>query len=58
MSDLVKALQRLEIAGRRGRGMGKKTWRKYVEEDMRVLELEEYDVHNRLKWRRDIGKTI
>ena len=35
--DWVKACQRLEVSGRRGRGRGKKTWRECVAEDMRVL---------------------
>ena len=37
--DRVKACQRLEVSGRRGRGMSKKTWRECVAEDMRVLGL-------------------
>ena len=46
----MKACQRLEVSGRRGRG--RKTWRECVAEDMKVLGLEECDVQDRLKWRR------
>ena len=52
--DWVKACQRLEVSGRRGRGRGRKTWRECVAEDMKVLGLEERDVQDRLKWRRGI----
>ena len=51
--DWVKACQRLEVSGRRGRGRGRKTWRACVAQDMK-LGLEEHDVQNRLKWRRGI----
>jgi hypothetical protein len=53
-SDWVKACQRLEVAGRRSRGRGKKTWRECVAEDMRALGLEERDVQDRLKWRKGV----
>ena len=38
--DLIKACQRLEFAGGRGRGSGKKRWRYCVAGDMRVLGLD------------------
>ena len=52
--DWVKACQRLEVDGGRGRGRSKKTWRECVAEDMRVLGLEQRDVHDRLGWRKGI----
>src|SRR5664279_1307340 len=52
--DWVKACQRLEVSGRMGRGRGKKIWRECVAEDMRVLGLNECDVHDRVKWRKGI----
>ena len=52
--DWVKACQRLEVAGGRGRSRSKKTWRECVAEDMRVLGLEQRDVHDRLGWRKGI----
>ena len=45
--DWVKACQRLEVAGGRGRCRRKKTWRECVVEDMRVLELEQCVVQDR-----------
>ena len=50
--DWVKACQRLEVAG--GRGRSKKTWRECVAEVMRVLGLEQSGVHDRLGWRKGI----
>jgi hypothetical protein len=50
----VKACHRLEAAGGRGRGRGKKTWREYVAEGMSVLGLEEHNARHRLKWRNGI----
>ena len=45
--DWVKACQRLEVSGMRGKG--RMTWRECVAEDMKVLGLEERDVQDRLK---------
>ena len=44
----------MEVAGGRGRGRSKKTWRECVAEDMRVLGLEQRDVHDMLGWRKGI----
>jgi hypothetical protein len=52
--DWVKACQRLEVGGKRGRGRGKKTWRECVEEDMRMFGLREVDAQDRMRWRRGI----
>jgi hypothetical protein len=53
-NDWVKACQRLEVDGRRGRGRGRKTWRECVKDDMKVLGLVEKDAQDRLKWRKGL----
>jgi hypothetical protein len=57
-NDLVKACQRLDITGKRGKGRGKKTWRECVEEDMKVLGVREQDAQGREVWRGVIWETI
>jgi hypothetical protein len=53
--DCVKACQRLEVAGGRGRGRSGEN----VAEDMRVLWLEQSGEHDRLGWRKGImGETF
>ena len=50
-NDWVKACQRFEAAGKRGRGRGRKTWRECVVGDMKDLGLQERDVQDRVVWR-------
>ena len=53
-TDWVKACQKIEIAGKRGRGRGKKTWSQCIDEDLRALQLNVRDAQNWLVWRRGI----
>ena len=50
----MKACQKIEIAGKRGRGRGKKTWSQCIDEDLRALQLNVRDAQDRLVWRRGI----
>ena len=50
----MKACQKIEIAGKRGRGRGKKTGSQCIDEDLRALQLNVRDAHDRLVWRRGI----
>jgi hypothetical protein len=50
-NDWVKACQRLEITGKRGKGRGKKTWRECVEQDMKVLGVRQQDAQDHVVWR-------
>ena len=52
--EWVKACQRFEVAGERGRGRSRKTWKECVEEDMRMLGLEVRDTKDRPRWRKGI----
>ena len=51
MMTELKHVRDLEVAGGRGRGRSKKTWRECVAE---VLGLEQSGVHDRLGWRKGI----
>ena len=50
-NDWVKACQRFEAAGKRGRGGGRKTWRECLVGDMKDLGLQERDVQDRVVWK-------
>jgi len=53
-SDWVKACQKIEISGERGKGRGRKTWRQCVSTDMKVMKLKVEDAQDREVWRRAI----
>ena len=46
----------LEVAGRRPRGRPRKSWRKIVETDMRLVGASEMDALDRAKWRKQISR--
>ena len=46
----------LEVDGRRPRGRPKKSWRKIVETDMRLVGVSELDALDRAKWRKQISR--
>ena len=50
---LRRALE-FEVAGQRGRGQPKKTWKKQVVEESRRVGLREEDAPNRVKWREGV----
>ena len=50
----MKACQKIEIAGKRGYGRGKKTWSLCIDEGLRVLQLNVRDAQDRFVWRRGI----
>ena len=52
--DWVRACQRIDVEGKRSRSRGRKTWRKCVVEDLKVLGLKEEEAQNCLRWRRGI----
>ncbi len=45
-----------EVEGRKPPGKPRKTWRKVVEEDMRMLNVKEEVVMDRQQWRRFISR--
>ena len=52
--DWVKASQKFEVEGKRGRGRARKTWMECVEDDMKVLGLKKEVAQDRSKWRKEI----
>jgi glutathione S-transferase len=52
--DWVKVCQWVEVNGKRGHGRGRKTWREWVEEDMKALGLRSEDAQERLRRRKAI----
>ena len=50
MDDWVSACRRLEVEGERGRGRGRKLWKKCVADDMRKLKLKQEDAQDRALW--------
>ena len=52
--DWVSACRKLEVTGERGRGIGRKTWKECVADDMRKLMLKQEDAQDRALWRNGI----
>ena len=50
----VKACEKIEIAGKRGRGRGKKPWSQCIDKNLRAPQLKVRDGLDRLVWRRGI----
>jgi hypothetical protein len=48
-SDWVKACQKIEINGERGKDRGRKTWKQCVSTDMKVMKLKVEDAQDRIK---------
>ena len=46
----------MEVTGRRPRGRPKKSWRKTVESDMRLLGVSEIDALDRARWKKHISR--
>jgi len=49
--DWVSACRDMVVAGKRGRGRGKKTWKECAADDMKQLRLEREDAQDRAVWR-------
>ena len=54
--NILKRVYDMDIGGRRPVGRPKKTWRKVVEEDMRMLNITEEEVVDRQRWKRLISR--
>ena len=52
----LSKIMELEVDGRRPRGCPKKSWRKIVEADMRLVGVSEVDALDRAKWRKQISR--
>ena len=50
--SLIRKAFDLGIEGRRSRGRQKLRWRDVIERDMKAMDIEHTDVHNRQEWRR------
>ena len=50
--SLIRRAHDIGIEGRRSRGRQKIRWRDVVERDMKALDIEHADVHNRTEWKR------
>ncbi len=53
---ILRLALNFDVEGRRPLGRPKKTWRKVVEEDMRMLNITEEMAMNRQQWRRLISR--
>ncbi len=53
---ILRRALNFEVEGRRPPGRPKKTWRKVVEEDMRMLNITEKMAVDRQQWRRLISR--
>jgi hypothetical protein len=51
-NDWVMACQWIEVNGKRGRDRGRKMWREFVEEDMKVRGLRAEYAQVKLRWRK------
>ena len=52
--DWVSACRDLSVAGEKGRGRGRKTWKECVADDMRKMELRREDAQDRVLWKNSI----
>ena len=52
--DWVSACRDLSVAGEKGRGRGRKTWKECVSSDMRKMELRREDAQDRVLWKNSI----
>ena len=49
-------MRSLQVEGRRPRGKPKKSWMKTIEEDMRLLEINEALISDRQSWREAVKR--
>ena len=52
----MKKFMEFRVEGRRPVGRPRRTWLESVETDMKELEIDKEDVHDRKKWRRNVMK--
>ena len=53
--DWVKKRMEYRVEGRRPAGRPRKAWLESVEADMAELEIDNEDVHDRSKWKRNVN---
>ena len=53
---MVKKCMEFRVEGRRPIGRPRRTWLESVEANMAELEIDNEDVHDRKKWRRNVMK--